>query len=712
MSTIGLSLPGFPAYVTNLDDTLPYENYGDYFGIKSDGSSDDTLRLKAAIEAISNNSKATGGILRLKPGATTVTADQTVLRPFVQLDLMGGVLQANLAGGNPAGVKPLSDSQLRNGKIDVRSTGTPGNQAGAHAAIHIGTLYGEHDVNNVLYTVTNLSPFDNISGVTLLDLTLITNKNVGTGPIAGGVGIQVMGNVWGCMIGRIRILASDKMSGGISLDWGTRGAVGNIPAIRSAESLMATNRTNFDNGQGFTTHPHDIEFFDILVGALTRPYQNVGDTGTFAFRVSGCHDIQARNILALATTEQAFAHTAGDLAYEFARNELGGAAGSITEHLQGDRRCALKGNRFHNFMVVDAKTGSVIKSDSEADNIFRAKQAPYNYVPIHGDSVWETDVVWSNVKGFTTAGANAVTGLYCANQNGGRFEDCVTQGFQVGARYSNARNVEDLRGRYSFSRAENVYIGEDSKKVSLIDLRECAYANRAGAADPAPLIRIRHSDGVAITGGSYGAEAADESGKHTILIEEGAYGVALRRPKINSHGASGFGIVAAFGEAWGLLGLFEGVEWGPWVTSKYAGLTIVPVQRRGSGLDGLERTIYAGASNANFNGLPMVAGDRIEYTTPAAGGRMGKVCIATGTYGTLSGTTGTISSGSKTLTVNTATGLRRGQRITIAGVTGIKTITAIVGTGVTIDTDANANVTNAAVGFSAAGTRDYGPIDS
>lgn len=713
MAVIEVSHPGFPAFVTNLNDTLPYENYGDYFGIKSDGVTDDTARLKAAIEAISNNSKAPGGILRLRPGAVTITTDQTVLRPFVQLDLMGGALEANLASGNEPAIRPLGNSTLRNGKIDVRSSGSPGSQAGAHAPIFIGTFYGERDAAGQLYTVANINPFDDVSGVTLRDLSLISNKDLGPGATAGATAIQVCGNVWGCSIGRIRILASDKLQGGISLDWGVRGAVGNDEAIRSDHSKMAANRANFDAGLGFTTHPHDFDIFDIIVEALTRPYQGTADTGTFAFRVSGCHDIRARDILAYATTEAAFIHHAGDLGYEFARSELNGPPGTAFANVHGARRRALMGNRFRNLTVVDARTGNVVKSDAGADNILRAKQPPHNHVPIHADHVWETDVLWSNVKGFTTAGPNATYGINCFDQNGGRFEDCVTQGCLVGARYSGARNVEDVRGHYTFSRQENVRIEDKCRNIRLIDMRECFYANRNRAGHS--VVHIRASEGVTIEGGSYGAEAVDESGVHTIRIELTAWGVTLRRPRVNSHGADGNAVVAASGEAWGVLGLVEGIEYGAFVTRRYAGVTVVPVARRGGGGDGGERVTYLTADGGtNLTGLTLTRGDRIDYLNPSASGRIGKVCVATGTIGTLNGgaTTGKIAAGSHTLTVNNPAGLLRGQRITIAGVAGVKTVTAIAGAAVTLDSAASAAANNAAVAFAAATIRDYGPIDA
>jgi hypothetical protein len=63
----------------------------------------------------------------------------------------------------------------------------------------------------------------------------------------------------------------------------------------------------------------------------------------------------------------------------------------------------------------------------------------------------------------------------------------------------------------------------------------------------------------------------------------------------------------------------------------------------------------------------------------------------------LSGVTGSVANGSNQLTVNTAAALEIGFGIEIAGVTGLKRITAIAGNVATLDSPADAAVSNAAV---------------
>lgn len=86
---------------------------------------------------------------------------------------------------------------------------------------------------------------------------------------------------------------------------------------------------------------------------------------------------------------------------------------------------------------------------------------------------------------------------------------------------------------------------------------------------------------------------------------------------------------------------------------------------------------------------------------PAASGTGYWACVTGGTFGTLSGVTGSITSGSPTLTVSSAASLLVGQYITIAGVSGTFKIKAISGTTVTLNANAGATVSGAAVAWSA-----------
>jgi len=132
--------------------------------------------------------------------------------------------------------------------------------------------------------------------------------------------------------------------------------------------------------------------------------------------------------------------------------------------------------------------------------------------------------------------------------------------------------------------------------------------------------------------------------------------------------------------------------------------------------------------NNYFNGMEVGAVKNAPTTTPGAGtwlqgvafdwwavspsGVLGTICTTSGTSGTLSGVTGSITSGTTSLTVSDASNLLQGQHITIAGVTGIKIIVGISGTTITIDSNADATVSSAAVAFSAPVWKNFGSIAS
>jgi hypothetical protein len=92
-------------------------------------------------------------------------------------------------------------------------------------------------------------------------------------------------------------------------------------------------------------------------------------------------------------------------------------------------------------------------------------------------------------------------------------------------------------------------------------------------------------------------------------------------------------------------------------------------------------------------------GDRLITEAPIQGDAETNICTVSGTFGTLLGVTGGITSGTKTLVVNVTTDLSVDMYINIVGVTGTKRITAISGTTITIDTNADATVSGAAISY-------------
>lgn len=123
------------------------------------------------------------------------------------------------------------------------------------------------------------------------------------------------------------------------------------------------------------------------------------------------------------------------------------------------------------------------------------------------------------------------------------------------------------------------------------------------------------------------------------------------------------------------------------------------------------RVSYSTFSAAPSSGT-WTKGDIVYNSDPDAAEYIGWVATSSGTFGTLSGITGSITSGLTALTVNSTSGLSVGMYITIAGVSGTKKITAISGLNVTIDTAAGATVSTAAIAYFTPVWKGFGTIQS
>ena len=119
---------------------------------------------------------------------------------------------------------------------------------------------------------------------------------------------------------------------------------------------------------------------------------------------------------------------------------------------------------------------------------------------------------------------------------------------------------------------------------------------------------------------------------------------------------------------------------------------------------------YANYGSANPVFGNWNVGDSILEKNPVAGGFRGRICVTSGTAGSLSGVTGSITAGTAILTVNDTTNLMVGQLINIAGVTGIKTIKSISGYSVTLNSNASNTVDSAVVAYVPPVFKSYGAI--
>jgi hypothetical protein len=342
---------------------------------------------------------AGGGTFRLQHGQRVTVPDGIVLPRGVTLDLNGGELLAVLTSPNAAGVRLLSNSALRNGTVTVSSRGRPGTQAGAHAPVLIGALYGEN------LSPDRLSMFDGPSGWVVSGVTLQSDKLVAAGDLRlGAPGIQVVGGSHHGLIENITVPSSSRMAGGVLLDWGTIGPI--------SSSDIAGSAAAFRIGEGWTTHPHDIRIDGVTIGALTRPA--TGEAGSFGVRLSGVHDVIVTDLRIDQVTQAAVLNTAGDLGFEFAQ--------------EADRNRALRGNVVDG-VFVERAGAYLIRSDSYADNIGRA--AAKGYLP-QLPPIGQSDIVVRNVSGTASAIGQPGWGLRLDHQWGGTFSNISVRGFRQG----------------------------------------------------------------------------------------------------------------------------------------------------------------------------------------------------------------------------------------------------------------------------------------
>ena len=415
--------------------------------------------IQAQLDALS----ASGGNLRLPHGARTVVTSGVVLPVGVTLDLNGGELLAILDEANEAGVRLLTGSSLINGTVTVVSRGEPGIQAGAHAPVLIGALLGESPDHR------RVSPFEAPSHWRVSGVTLRSDKRVQVDGIGlGAPAIQIMGGAHHGLIEDILVPDSDRMAGGVFLDWGTVGAI--------SSNDIPGNASRFAAGVAYTTHPHHITIRRVSVGRLSRPA--LGEAGSMAVRLSGVHDVTVEDVQADLVTEAGFRFTAGDLGFEFA--------------LGASRQRAHQG-----IIVSGLRAGSagayLVRTDSYADNVGRAVAKGYRAAL---PPIAETDLAVADVSGTWDSTGMPGWGLRVDHQRGGTFTRFDVRGFRIG--FVIDEQVEDVvlqhvNARESVDAAFQVgHPARPPRRIRAVAVR--ATGNGAGAR----VARLEHSEDVVI----------------------------------------------------------------------------------------------------------------------------------------------------------------------------------------------------------------------
>jgi hypothetical protein len=437
--------------------------------------------LQAELDSLGRSG---GGTYQFEAGDRVPVSNGVVIPRGVTLDLNGGELIAILSQANAAGVRMLSDTALRNGTVIVISRGSPGIQAGAHAAVLIGALYGEN------VSPAHLSPFESPSNWVVSNVILRSDKLVsaGDGTWLGAAGIQVVGGAHDGVIENVTIPDSARMAGGVLLDWGTVGPISSadIPASAAA----------FRRGEAYTTHPHDIVIRHIRIGRLTRPVTH--ETGSFGVRLSGVHDITVSDVTAQSVSEAAFMHTAGDLGYEFAR--------------PSDRARAHRGIVVDGVHAAEIDGGYLIRSDSYADNVGRAAERGYRPML---DPIAYTDIIVRNASGRAGGAREPRFGLRIDHERGGRFSNIAVTGFRRGIVID--EQVYDVvveRPSASDSIEAAISVGHPYRPPADITISDPQVAGRD---DQAKQLLIGRSSDVSITGSS----------NAVVRVARGASGLAL-----------------------------------------------------------------------------------------------------------------------------------------------------------------------------------------
>lgn len=621
---IGHSHSLAPAIIGNLGDALDFTNPASFFGIKSDGLTSDTVKIRDAIAAIKNNSRHQGGILQLKPGSQTITDDEIVIEEDVCLDLAGGELLPQLSGGNVSGVCPKSRSTVRNGGIIVTSTGLPGEQAGAHAPVRVGPPASDAG------TIADPSALLGSHGWRIQNLYLKSDKLVFTGQYPSGIGapaIQVYGDASGGLIDNIFIPDSDRMFAYVMADW--------IPTdgIVSQDSLMDTNKAAYQNGTAKTWHPRDLIIQRIFGGALSRQANNLGD-GSFGIRLSGCSDVLVKHVRGKSVTTAFALVTAGDVAFEYADPAIRARGMGLI--------------RFEDIVASDAMLGNDLTAIAEGggvgwlgyfdglgDNVKRAIEN-FAYVPLADPQV-AGRVEVKSLAGRSDKSGLSQDGVRVHSLNGFELTGLSLTGFKRGIFVEeNARNGDIAHNQLFGNLSHGLEVGHSARPENIHIHHNNIHSNGAAG------ILVGDSIGARVFANSLGLRGGqDPSQIWGLRVDGGAVEnceIGTVEPNIiESTSLAGVGesLFADDPSFYGQITAYRSaivVDPGL-VNIARSGLQLVPeITRRDS--DGVVRSHYRASANAAPGGTPgagtYVAGETLEVEATGVRTR----CTSGGSPGT------------------------------------------------------------------------------
>lgn len=599
-AAIGLLL--YPRTTAEISAGVTPANYafppGDVrrYGAHGDGVSNDTTPIQYAIQVIEASG---GGFVDLIPGGNHIVTAELTGGTNVIIRYNGAWIRSQLSGTNESGLAWRSGMHVWNGKHTVESSGTPGSQGSIHSPFRVGNLYGLAGTPGALSAGTTVSNW----GIHFMEVSTDCD---------GKVGVGVIGDVSDGIIEGLKVPDNADMFCAIGIDWGS---VGPIDA-----SDIAGTRTDFDNGDAYTTHPHNIDIFNLKVGALTR---SVGSGGSIAVRLSGVHAIRVDGVDVDQTTYAGFFHTAGDCGYEFA--------------LAANKPNAHKLVRISNYNVKNANDGWGCFVDCYADNVASAVGGGYS--PILS-VIATTDILIEKYRTYGSGGASAQPGFRLQNMSGGELRDCEAKAHQHGILGETGADwIKVTRGEFSGNREKGIYIhhGTDLPEDWLIDgVKTHGNATDSGAGTNAGVHfgtsrRCRCINSISGKAGESTQDFGFRISSATVDSQfEGNYVDALA--------TSGTAYAMASSTDYGSLALFRNNRQSSGVTA-YAGIDIIPVALE-YGVDGIERRRFRSARAVLSAGTTPPGtftgkvGDIIEYEDPITADYIGTVCTTAGTPGT------------------------------------------------------------------------------
>lgn len=669
----------------------------DYLAI-GDGVTDNQVAIQAAADRLA---ELGGGVLLGTAGKTyrIVQSDNAghgaaLILDRVIFDLQGAKLLLVLTD-QVYGVRLLNYAQILNGEIEVQTGGgvVDTDQGIWQCNVSIGPAYGDGG------TVASPSAHDSAKGWRIANLRLSTNRD-------GGYIIGGAGGINNGIIEQIEITGNALSRICIGFDWGTLGT------IVSTEADMATNKTNYNAGTAKTTHPHNIVVRDINIGNMSRTAGSSDLYGCHALRLSGCHHILMENVKVAGVTFSAFCHTAGDLGYEYAAAD--------------QRAQAYKGIIVRNLTLLDgssAKNGVLI--DTLGDNVYRAQYSE-SYTPLvspfwHGNILIEKST-------FNGPNADSTYGARIFQAKGVTLRDITAIEWQEGVWFdemSRHCSLEGVNTVIKSNRRNGVLVGlaELREVTSDITVRDALIVANATQGTYAG-INVARGERINIfgtllgdvgeTNQDYGIFLQDTGQVKDCLINDnhvrGAVSVGYAMAGSTPIGPSIYRILRSFRN--NTVDRSVGVN----LTS---GATLLPFNTRP--ILHRHNTEWYTSDNVEPAAGSWYQSESIRRSDSAASTSNGWDCVTSGTFGTLAGLTNVATTnGSKqvtmslqsktadttessyTITVNSATNLRKGLKVTVAA-SGIVNAEILSISGTTVVLDAQANATTATSTLTTAG---------